>query len=207
MYTDAFTAPVWTAALGVVIVMAMISSSIAALYFIYKDISEGKEEKSGAVSPMKSEEENMNGSKKGLPEETIYPSDDNDGFQSYEEYPMDPNFSHTNPEQRESLEDLNPPIRVYAHGRYQDQEQGQNQGQYSYNTKEGGQPDVSIGDTFFLDIPDEQPGDTQGEAQGDIKAGISPGDVQGDTRESIQEDTRELKVYAQDEAGAWDHST
>jgi hypothetical protein len=203
MYTDAFTAPVWTAALGVVIVMAMLASSIAALYFIYKDISErGKEEKSGAVSPMKSEEENMKGSKNGLPEETIYPSDGDDGFQSYEEYPMNTSFSEANPEQRESLEDLNPPIRVYAHGRYQDQEQGQNQGQYSYNTKEGGQPDVSIGDTFFLDIPDEQPGDTQGDFQGGI-----PGYVQGDIRESIQEDIRESKVYVQDEAGARDHST
>jgi hypothetical protein len=199
MYTDAFTAPVWTAALGVVIVMAMLASSIAALYFIYKDISErGKEEKSGAVSPMKSEEENMKGSKNGLPEETIYPSDGDDGFQSYEEYPMNTSFSEANPEQRESLEDLNPPIRVYAHGRYQDQDQDQ----YSHNTKEGGQPDVSIGDTFFLDIPDEQPGDTQGDFQGGI-----PGYVQGDIRESIQEDIRESKVYVQDEAGARDHST
>jgi hypothetical protein len=142
MYTEAFNSPAWTTVLGVVIIMAMLASSVAALYFIWKEI----QERSASATPTDSEEENIKSEKMFPPEETHYPTRDS-GL--YEEYPMKLSFDDANPRQM----DLPEPTPIYVEGIEAD---GSAEGSFFLNIQEE-----------QGDIQDEQ-GDIQ-EEQGDIQ--------------------------------------
>jgi hypothetical protein len=136
MSTDAFISPIMKALLSIVIIVAMLASSIAAIYFIWKEIRERSE----SVPPVKDEEENINAAKMDSPEGTHYPDLGADAYK-YEEDPMKPSFDEANPTKIGQREPTAINAVMEAAESCHDE--------YPSNEKEVVQRDSSTGGTFF----------------------------------------------------------
>jgi hypothetical protein len=142
MYTDAFTAAIWSILLDIVIIVAMLASSVVALYFIWKEISQHRS-RSGSQPPTNDEEKHLKVAKKISLEESVKLAR---GSSLYAEYAMNSSFDESNPQQmslpRPTLTCRDVDERYH--------------GEYFNHEKEGIHSEGSTGGTFHLDIQREK---------------------------------------------------
>jgi hypothetical protein len=145
MYTDAFTAPIWTVLLDIVIIMAMLASSVAAFYFIWKEMSERPPRPSSESPTYDNEEDDIKQAEKISREESV---DLARGSNLYAEYAGKLDFDEWNPNQT--------PAPSSALTWMDVDERERNHEEYISQEIEGIHCDGSTGGTFRLDIQEIQ---------------------------------------------------